>query len=232
MREDWTMFGACTRGSIVPPGGVTRPASGGAETTSTESDEQQGRWQQAVEGDEHDVRENFTTRILRHLSAALSRERSAYNCLVWLHVIDGRDAHARRLDDVDDLDTGAGTDVAGRRGSIRCHVGRDDDGDDAAVIGANAVVLSADTWQERRDAPQLADCTGRHRVLLRLDCVRNGSFPDRRDACRGRNATAGSGAACSDRGRHGRGGRRRVPIQRVEGSSPGRLSRALETQSG
>src|SRR6266513_171742 len=35
MRADWTASGACTNGSIAPPRGATRPASGGAATTST-----------------------------------------------------------------------------------------------------------------------------------------------------------------------------------------------------
>src|SRR5438094_534937 len=35
MRADWTASGACTSGSTAPPRGATRPASGGAATTST-----------------------------------------------------------------------------------------------------------------------------------------------------------------------------------------------------
>ena len=40
MRADWTVSGACTSGSTAPPGGATRPASGGAAATSTERAEQ------------------------------------------------------------------------------------------------------------------------------------------------------------------------------------------------
>src|SRR5207249_4754837 len=63
--------------------------------------------------------------------------------LVRVHVGDGRDADARRLDDVDgvDADADARTDVARRRGVVPRHVGRDDGGDDAAILGANAVAL-------------------------------------------------------------------------------------------
>ena len=101
------------------------------------------------EGDDHDFRENFTAGILRHFSVALSHQRSGDHRLVWLHVIHARDAHARRLDDVDVLDTDAGTDMARRHRLFRRHMGRDDDGDDAAVVGANALELSPDDWQER-----------------------------------------------------------------------------------
>ncbi len=51
-----------------------------------------------------------------------------------VHVGDGRDADARRLDDVDGVDADARTDVARRRGVVPWHVGRDDGGDDAAVL--------------------------------------------------------------------------------------------------
>ena len=52
-----------------------------------------------------------------------------------VHVGDGRDADARRLDDVDGVDADARTDVARRRGVVPRHVGRDDGGDDAAILG-------------------------------------------------------------------------------------------------
>ena len=39
MRAAWTACGACTSGSTAPPRGATRPASGGAATTSTTSGE-------------------------------------------------------------------------------------------------------------------------------------------------------------------------------------------------
>ena len=97
----------------------------------------------------HGLRQNFTARILRHLGAAFSRKRSADGCLVWLHVINEEDANARRLDDVDGLDTDAWTHMAGGHGIIRYDVGRDDDGDDAAVVGANVVELSPDDRRER-----------------------------------------------------------------------------------
>jgi hypothetical protein len=67
------------------------------------------------------------------LGAALRRQRGADDRLVRVHVGDGRDADARRLDDVDGVDADARTDVARRRGVVPRHVGRDDGGDDAAV---------------------------------------------------------------------------------------------------
>src|SRR5207253_2371673 len=75
------------------------------------------------------------------------------------------------------------------------------------------------------------DRAGRHRVLLRLDCVRNCCLPIGRDACRDRNATADSGESRSDRGRCCRRDRWRTPIQRVEGASPCLLQGAIETRA-
>src|SRR5438105_9826438 len=70
---------------------------------------------------------------------------------------DGRDAHARRMDDVDGVDADVGADVAPRRGVVPFHVGRDDGGDDAAVPGADALALSPSRRQDRRDAGRSAD---------------------------------------------------------------------------
>jgi hypothetical protein len=109
---------------------------------------------------------------------SLSGQRSADYCLVWLHVSNGRDADARGADDVDGMDADAWTDMVERRCVVPGHVGRDDGGDDAAVIGTHAMELSRDGWQQRRKARELADCTARHRVLLRLDCVRSCCFPN------------------------------------------------------
>jgi hypothetical protein len=44
-------------------------------------------------------------------------------------------------DDVDGVDANARTDVARGRGVVHRHVDRDDDGDDVAVVGANAMAL-------------------------------------------------------------------------------------------
>jgi hypothetical protein len=55
---------------------------------------------------------------------------------VHVHVGDGRDADARRLDDVDGVDADARTDVARRRGVVPRHVGRDDGSDDAPSLVA------------------------------------------------------------------------------------------------
>ena len=53
---------------------------------------------------------------------------------VHIHVGDGRDADRRRLDDLDGVDADARTDMARRHGIVRVHVGRDDGGDDAALV--------------------------------------------------------------------------------------------------
>jgi len=55
---------------------------------------------------------------------------------VRVHVGDGRDADARRLDDFDGLDADAVPDVALRRHVVPYNVGHDDGGEDAAVSTA------------------------------------------------------------------------------------------------
>ena len=56
-------------------------------------------------------------------SAAFRCQRGGNDRLVRVHVGDGRDADARRLDDVDGVDADARTDVARRRGVVPRHVG-------------------------------------------------------------------------------------------------------------
>ena len=110
------------------PRAATRRASGGAATTSTT---RASSWLQRA----------FPASLLRRLGAALRRQRGGDDRLVRVHVGDGRDADARRLDDVDGVDADARPDVARRRGVVPRHVGRDDGGDDAAVAGPDAVAL-------------------------------------------------------------------------------------------
>src|SRR6202047_2661585 len=79
MRADWTASGVCTSGSIVPPRGATRRASGGAATTNTTSAESSRgcRWRNRGTGDltTHGFRASFPASLLRRLSAALRRQR-------------------------------------------------------------------------------------------------------------------------------------------------------------
>src|SRR5215203_6545317 len=156
MRGGWISSGACTSGSTALPRGATRRASGGAATTSTTG------------------ADGFPASLPRRLGAALRRQRGADDRLVRVHVGDGRDADARRLDDVDGVDADARTDVAGRRGLVPLHVGRHDGGDDAAVPGPDAVALPPSRGRDRRDAPRPSDRTRGRRILLRVDRVRNG----------------------------------------------------------
>src|SRR5437667_1877551 len=122
----------------------------------------------------HGFRASFPASVFWRLSAALRCQCSGNGRLVRVHVGDGRDADARRLDDVDGMDADARTDVAPRRGVVPWHVGRDDGGDDAAVLGPNAVALPSGRWQARRGAPWAADRARGRGLLLRLDRVRNG----------------------------------------------------------
>src|SRR6266566_5262037 len=113
---------------------------------------------------------------------------------------DGRDADARRMDDVDGMDTDAGTDMARRRGVFPRHVDRNDGGDDAPVAAPNAAALPPGCWENRRDASRSADRARGRGLLLRLDRVRNGSFSARRRASGDRDAAPGAGARRTDRG--------------------------------
>src|SRR5258707_2521285 len=146
MRADWTASGACTSGSTAPPRGARRrAASGGAATTSTTSAKRSLGCRGATGGTgdltTHGFRASFPASLLRRLSAALRCQRGGDDRLVRVHVGDGRDADARRLDDVDGVGADAPTDVARRRGVVPWHVGRDDGGDDAAIPGAHALAL-------------------------------------------------------------------------------------------
>src|SRR6266581_7164765 len=153
MRADWTVSGACTSGSTARPWGATRRTCGGPGTTSTPSAERSRGRHGAFRGGyrgataetgnltTHGFRASFPASVFRRLGAALRCQRGAYDCLVRVHVGDGRDADARRLGDVDGVDADARTDVARRRGVVPRHVGRDDGGNDAAVLGPDAVAL-------------------------------------------------------------------------------------------
>src|SRR3984893_1217383 len=162
MRADWTASGACTSGSTAPPRGATRRALGGAATTSTKRGEP-GRGcclRNRGTGDltTHGLRANVSAGLLRRLGAALHRQRGGDDRLGCVHVGDGRDADARRLDDVDGMDADAWTDVAGRRGVVPRHVGRDDGGDDPAVLGPDAVALPPGHWQANAFALEDGRC--------------------------------------------------------------------------
>src|SRR5207249_5415141 len=100
MRADWTASGACTSGSTAHPRGATRRASGGAATTSTTRAERFSRGDLTT----HVFRASLPASFFWHLGAALRCQRGGNDRLVRVHVGDGRDADARRLDDVNDVD--------------------------------------------------------------------------------------------------------------------------------
>src|SRR5438445_11927079 len=180
MRADWTVSGACTSGSTAPPSGRTSRASGGSATTSTTSAEPRRgcRWRNRGTGDltTYGYRPTCPASLLRRLGAALRRQRGGDDRLVHVHVGDGRDADARRLDDVDGVDADARSDVAGRRGVVPRHVGRADGSDDAAILGANAVAPPPGRRRDRRVASRSADRARGRGVLLGVDRVWNGRF--------------------------------------------------------
>src|SRR5205823_10525429 len=122
--------------------------------------------------------------------------------------------------DVDGVDADARTDVARRCGVVPWHVGRDDGGDDAAVLGPDAVALPRGRWQDTRDANRSTDRDRGHGLFLRLDRVRNGRFSAGRRAGSDADVAAGAGARRTARGRWGRPDGRLPPAHRVAGASP------------
>src|SRR5260370_8794605 len=122
MRADWTASGACTEGWTASLRGATRRASGGAATTNTTSAEpsRRCRWCNQGTGDltTHGFRASFPAGLLRRLGAALRCQRGGDDRLVRVHVGDGRDADARRLDDVDGGDADPGQTLPGAAGSF------------------------------------------------------------------------------------------------------------------
>src|SRR5438309_159591 len=110
MRAGWTAYGACTNGSTAPPRDATRRASGGVATMSTTSAEpSRGR--------------RFRSGILGRLGTHLCRQCDADDRLVRVDAGYGRDADARKLDDVDDVDADARTDMAPSRCIVSRNVG-------------------------------------------------------------------------------------------------------------
>src|SRR5438552_2960087 len=103
MRADSTASGGCTNGSTAPPEGETRPASGGAATTSTTSDEPRRgcRWRNRGTGElaTRGFRATIRASVPRRLGTALRCQRRGDDRLVRVHVDDGRDADGGELDD-------------------------------------------------------------------------------------------------------------------------------------
>ncbi len=87
-------------------------------------------------------RASFPASLFRRLGTALRCQRRSHDHLVRIHVGDGRDADARRLDHVDGVDADARTDVDRCRNVVPWYVGHDDGSDDAAVLGPDVVALS------------------------------------------------------------------------------------------
>jgi hypothetical protein len=84
-------------------------------------------WRDRGTGDltTHGFRASFPASVFWRLGAALRCQRDGNGRLLRVHVGDGRDADARRLDNVDGVDADARTDVARRRGVVPWHVGRE-----------------------------------------------------------------------------------------------------------
>jgi len=95
---------------------------------------------------------------------------------VRLHVGNGRDADARRLDDVDGVDADARADFARGGGVFPRHVGRDDGGNDDAMSDPNPMAVPSGRCQQRWETSGMADGAGGWGVLLRVDHVGDSYF--------------------------------------------------------
>src|SRR5262245_28608388 len=193
-RAAWTASGACTSGSTAPPGDATRPAWGGAVTTNTTSGELKRGDHRRNRGTGALTTHGVRPHVLRRLGAALGCQRGADRRRLCVDVGDGRDGDARRVDDVDGVDADVRTDVARGRGVVPRYVGRDDDGDDAAVAGPHVVALSLGRGRDERDAPRSADRARGLGLLLRVGTVRTCGLPSWRRAGDNRDGAAGAGA--------------------------------------
>src|ERR1044072_2063657 len=153
MPGDWMACGACPGGSTARPRDATRPVSGGGTTTITPSERHRGCRGAAAEREiaSPGFGASFPSHVPGRVRAAVRHERGADHPLVHVHVGDGRDADARRLDDADGVDADAGTNVARRCDVVPRHVDRDDGGHDAAVAGSDAVALSPSRRYDGRD---------------------------------------------------------------------------------
>src|SRR2546430_869338 len=109
----------------------------------------------------------------------------------------------------DEHDANARTDMASRRGVVPWHVDRDDGGDDAAVLGPDAMALPP-------GRPRPVDHTCGRGLLRRLDSVRYGRVSARSRAAE----------PPPDRHRCDRPAGRLPPVHRVEGASPRRCREA------
>src|SRR6185436_1096949 len=134
MRAAWTGCGECISGSTAHRTDATRAACGGGVTTNTASGERRLRDGARRAG-------RLPTIILWRGGAAVRSQCRRDDRLVRIDV-DNRHADAGRLDDVDDVDAYAGTDVVRRRRVVPRYVDADDDSDDVAVAHAGAVALS------------------------------------------------------------------------------------------
>lgn len=157
--------------------------------------------------------------VSRHFSAGLRCERNTHSWVVRGHVCDAGHADARRLDNVDGVDANARSDVDRRRNVVRWDVGRDDGGDDDAVLGPNASLVPAGHWRDKGDAPRSADRARRRGILFRVDGIRNGRFSAGYRAGGCRDGTASAGSRCTACRRRRPVDRRTAPIHRMEGTS-------------
>src|SRR5260221_14097275 len=113
----------------------------------------------------------FPQNLLWCIGAAHCRQHSGHNSLGCVHVHNGWHADARRLDNVNDVDALAGLVWLGV--VVSRDVGRDDDGDDDAIPGANAVTVPPGHRNEMAWTHGLAHRTGGGGVLLCVDSFRN-----------------------------------------------------------
>src|ERR1041385_7079267 len=214
-RADWTVCGACTSGSTARQRAATSLTSGGASTTSTTAERSpDGHGATLGSGDVAALRRaRIPARVPRPLRAAPRGQRGGNRRVERLDVGDGRD--------VDGVDAAAGAAMAGRRGVVPRHVGRDDDGDDAAVPDPDAVAPSRGDGPDGRRRPSgPVGRAGRPRILLRVGGVRGRGLSAGSRVGGGRDEAGGAGRGGPAGGRAGGRGRRLLPAHRGEGAPP------------
>ena len=155
------------------------------------------------------------------LALLFAASAAATVCVVRVDVGDGRDADARRLDDVDGVDADVRTDMARRRDVVPRHVGRDDGRDDAAILRPCVVALSRGARQDRprRGLRPLTVLVGAGYFCV-WTVFGMAAFAVGVALAALEMQMAGAGACRSGRGCAGRARRRRASVHCVEGASP------------
>ena len=167
-------------------------------------------------------RSSCESRASRRVGAALRSQRGGDDRLVRVDVGHGRDADARRLDDVDGVDADAGPDMARCRGLVPRHVGRDDGGDDAAGRAPGAAALSRGRRPTTGTPDRLTALVGAGYFAV-WTAFGVAAYPLGAALAGLAMRQPGAVSSRADGDRRGRAVRRRTAIHRLEGPASGLL---------